>query len=81
MRVYPVSWRQYSGDRVMGWASGSQLAEDVWDTIRPVIPPTNRKELAIAVVRLFADHDCDTLDEARILMEDADLREYQQIDY
>ena len=65
----------------MGWASGSQLAEDVWDIVRPVVPQKNRKELAIEIVRLFEDHDCDTLDEARTLMEDADLREYQQIDY
>ena len=65
----------------MGWASGSQLAEDVWKTVRGNIPQKRRKALATAIVRLFEDHDCDTLDEATTLMKDADLPEYQQIDY
>ena len=65
----------------MGWASGSQLAEDVWDVVRPAIPQRNRRELAVKIIRLFEDHDCDTLDEAQSLVEDADLPEYQQIDY
>lgn len=65
----------------MGWASGSQLAEDVWDVVRPAIPQRNRRELAVKIIRLFEDHDCDTLDEAKSLVEDADLPEYQQIDY
>ncbi|MCX6035002.1 MAG: hypothetical protein NTV38_08505 [Chloroflexi bacterium] len=65
----------------MGWASGSQLAEDVWDVVRPAIPQKNRQELAVKIIRLFEDHDCDTLDEAQSLIKDADLPEYQQIDY
>lgn len=65
----------------MGWASGSQLAEDVWDAVRPAVPQRKRRKIAVKIIRLFEDHDCDTLDEAKSLVEDADLPEYQQIDY
>lgn len=57
----------------MGWASGSQIAEDVWDTVRKHIPVKNRKRIAREIVSIFEDADCDTLEECDQLMEDAEL--------
>jgi hypothetical protein len=56
----------------MGWASGSQLAEDVWDLVRHYIPPGElRAKTARRIVDLFERMDCDTIDEAQHLCEDA----------
>ncbi len=57
----------------MGWASGSELAEDVWTIVRKHLPREKRKSAATRIVELFELHDCDTLYEARTLMEDAGL--------
>ncbi len=62
----------------MGWASGSELAEDVWTAVRKHVPEDKRKSLATRIVRLFEGHDCDTLNEVQTLMEDANLREYAE---
>ncbi len=61
----------------MGWASGSELAASIWDTVRPFIPKEKRKEIAIQIVRDFKCFDCDTLYEAETLVADADLPEYK----
>ena len=61
----------------MGWASGSELAEDVWTIVRALIPMEERRETAVSIVRAFENHDCDTLDEAETLVADADLPEYK----
>jgi len=57
----------------MGWASGSILAEEIWDLLGPFVPARKRKELARELVELFEGHDCDTMDEAVDLMKDAGL--------
>ncbi len=62
----------------MGWASGSELAEDVWTTVRKYIPETKRKSIATRIVRIFEGHDCDTLHEAEKLMADAKLPDYAE---
>jgi hypothetical protein len=64
----------------MGWASGSQLAEDVWSVVRPLISPKKRKKAAASIIELFEGHDCDTLYEAELLVKDSDLPEYNQED-
>ncbi len=57
----------------MGWASGSELAEDVWEAVGKHLPKNRRQEIARRIVDLFERHDCDTLDEAQTLMKDAGL--------
>lgn len=47
----------------MGWASGSSLAEDVWNIVRSYIPETDRKKIVMELVDRFEDDDCDTLQE------------------
>lgn len=51
----------------MGWASGSQLAEEIWEVVGKHIPSKNKKQVAKKLIDLFEDSDCDTIDEAEDL--------------
>lgn len=55
----------------MGWASGSSLAEDIWDLIKNDLKPKQRKIIASGLIDLFEDMDCDTIDECEELCRDA----------
>lgn len=55
----------------MGWASGSMLAEEVWDAMRPLIAKDKRKKAAGKIIDLFEECDCDTIYEAERLVKDA----------
>lgn len=59
----------------MGWASGSELAEDIWTTVKKHIPEKSKKKVAARIVELFEYMDCDTIDEARGLMKAAGLED------
>lgn len=61
----------------MGWASGSELAERVWDAVRDHLPEGNTKRMtARKIIKAFESHDCDTLDEAQILCKDAGKKQW-----
>jgi len=53
----------------MGWASGSELAANVWDTVKDYIPEGSKYDVAKSLLRAFRGFDCDTLDEADELYE------------
>lgn len=55
----------------MGWASGSQLAEDVWTLFAQHLPEDKKQEIARKLVRMFESEDCDTMSEAEELMKAA----------
>jgi hypothetical protein len=55
----------------MGWASGSELAEKVWNAVKKHIPKEHRKEVAGRIVDAFEAEDCDTMYEADELMKAA----------
>lgn len=57
----------------MGWASGSAIAESVWDSVRKYIPKAKRQKVAREIVDVFESEDCDTMYEAERLMKDAGL--------
>lgn len=57
----------------MGWASGSELAEGIWDDIKDVIPEKKKKKVARKIIERFQDNDCDTMDECEELQEAAEL--------
>jgi hypothetical protein len=57
----------------MGWASGSYLAEDIWNLVRNYIPTTDRVQVARKFVGLFKSFDCDTLQECDQLMKDVNI--------
>lgn len=48
----------------MGWSSGSELAEDIWNTISNHISKDNQEKVARKLIELFENYDCDTIDEA-----------------
>lgn len=47
----------------MGWASGGDLAEEVWRVVAPHLPESRVLDVAEGLVRAFEDHDCDVLSE------------------
>lgn len=57
----------------MGWAEGSELADEMWKIIRPLTGPANKKRIAKKVVALFEDQDCDTMYECKKLCADAGI--------
>ncbi len=59
----------------MGWASGSGLAEDVWTTIREIVPEKKRQQIARKIVDAFESYDCDTIQEAEQLWDDCKFKE------
>lgn len=55
----------------MGWASGSGVAESLWELLRPYVAEVNRKKVANKVIAVFEGNDCDTIDECQLLCRDA----------
>jgi len=55
----------------MGWASGSSLAENLWDLVREHIPEKKRTKVAQAFIDEFESMDCDTIMECETLCLDA----------
>lgn len=50
----------------MGWASGSELADDLWRVTEKLIPKEKRKGLAKQWVKAFQSMDCDTMHETEV---------------
>jgi hypothetical protein len=61
----------------MGWASGSELAEDVWTLVRRYTPIKDRQRIARKLVDIFEDRDADTMHEAERLWKDANLEDIE----
>lgn len=45
----------------MGWASGSRLADDIWDIVKDHLPEKKKKKLAKKIIEVFENMDCDTI--------------------
>ena len=43
----------------MGWARGSQLAEDIWKEFQDYIKPKEYKRMATFLVEKFCEYDAD----------------------
>jgi hypothetical protein len=43
----------------MGWSSGSQLADDVYELVSKYIPEEDKKKVAKKMYDLFCNHDAD----------------------
>lgn len=50
---------------IMGWASGSELLDDIARVVMPKIPKKDRPSVAKELIEIFEARDCDTLDEVR----------------
>jgi hypothetical protein len=57
----------------MGWASGSYLAQDIYDNIRDLIPEENRMKVADTIYSQFSDEDADDWDSESDLLKDAKI--------
>lgn len=57
----------------MGWASGSEVGENIWDGIRDLIPEQHLEEAAKVVIDALEAQDCDTIYECEQLVKDAKL--------
>ncbi len=53
----------------MGWAGGSQLADEVWNIVSKYIPAKDRPAVAHALCAQFQNEDCDTMDECEFVNE------------
>ena len=51
----------------MGWAGGAQLADELWDTVKKLIPKDKRAEVAEKWIKIFVNEDCDTLCESQLI--------------
>jgi hypothetical protein len=47
----------------MGWASGSGLAEEVWNAVKEFIPKKKKAAVAREIIGSFESMDCDTMQE------------------
>ena len=53
----------------MGWGTGSEVAERVWNLAEAFVPKAKRAELACELVALFRYFDCDTMGECDFVEE------------
>jgi hypothetical protein len=51
----------------MGWASGSYLAEEIYDKFREYIPEDKREELATWLYNRFCNEDADDWDNSNLI--------------
>jgi hypothetical protein len=58
----------------MGWASGSELAEELWSKIKNDIPKNNHKKVAKIIYDKFCEHDADAWEYDSKLLEDAKIK-------
>lgn len=50
----------------MGWASGADLADQVWDVVKMFIPKTKQSAVAQQLIDVFEGRDCDTMMETSL---------------
>lgn len=61
----------------MGWAAGSELADEVWTLFREFIPSHHRKHMAAELMELFEQHDADAWGNGTLLEEDAGYLDFE----
>lgn len=59
----------------MGWASGSELANELWLEIKPFLSPADHEELACLIYERFCDYDADDWDGTSVLEADAGINQ------
>lgn len=63
----------------MGWC-GSELADDVWKTVRKYVPKEKRAKIAREIKQQFVYQDCDDWDEEDRLIKDCKYRWCNNVD-
>lgn len=65
----------------MGWASGSELAEETWELVREFIPKNKRREVAEAFLDAFRNRDADDWNGDEALCRDAGRYQDEEISW
>ena len=53
----------------MGWASGTDVADGVWEAVKEYIPDDKKKEVANNIIDVLEDQDWDNVQESEELYE------------
>ena len=64
----------------MGWASGSELAENLWAIVKKHIPKNKHKVVAEALIQEFENADCDTMHETSLWVAACRPNEWEEED-
>jgi hypothetical protein len=59
----------------MGWCEGSQLAEEVWEAVKPHIAKEHRCHMARKLLKMFEDHDADDFNDDMDIMQYANAKD------
>lgn len=62
----------------MGWARGSYLAEEMWESIGKSVKPEAREKVARTIISLFSDNDADDWNYGHKLFKDAGYRQIEK---
>lgn len=63
----------------MRWASGYELAEDIWDYFRKYVPKKDKKKAANKLLELFENYDCATLQKcSQLYYKDAERKDEEE---
>ena len=57
----------------MGCSSGTQIAEDLWNLVGKYITDNKKKRVARKFIAIFENADCDTIDEWKKLIKEAQV--------
>jgi len=49
----------------MGWTTGSEIAQDLWNAIKDELNDKQKKKIKEAIIEVFEDFDCDTMYEVQ----------------
>lgn len=60
-----------NGGIKMGWATGSEIAEEVWKVVKDAVPSQNRQYVADKLLEIFENHDADAFDSDMEIVKDA----------
>lgn len=47
----------------MGWATGAEVAEELWYKIEDIIPQDQRQKAAQEIIDIFERYDCDIMED------------------
>lgn len=50
----------------MGWSSGGDIADSVWDIVNKYIPDSEKARVALKLIKVFEGYDCDVMQETAL---------------
>lgn len=56
-------WNKREGGLIMGWCSGSEIAQELWEEIKDELTAKQKKIIKAKIIKVFENNDCDTMEE------------------